>query len=394
MNSLRSYFQALSVTSMLVAAPLSAAHAQTVDAALDRLKALVEDQSAKIEWTSADISGSDAVLVDVKVGGDGQMVPIGNVTLMGIEESDVGYRVESITLDRYAQDNASGTSVTVDGVSMTGVILPSEDEVDNFGGFLFYETADVNEVRVNTGGSDVFSLTDMRIEVTDAAAGEPMGFTGTAEGFTADLSSIQDPQQKAVIQALGYEKISGTFELAGSWNPQDGRMALSQYDLTVADAGTLGFSFDLGGYTPDFIKSLRELQQQMAARPEGDNSAQGLAMLGLMQQLTFNTAEIAFTDDSLTNKVLDFVAKSQGMRPSDIANQAKAVLPFAMAQLNNPELTAMVTQAVSAFLDDPKSLRITAEPGNPVPFALIAAGAMSAPQELPKTLGVTVTANE
>ncbi len=117
-------------------------------------------------------------------------------------------------------------------------------------------------------------------------------------------------------------------------------------------------------------------------------------MLGLAQQLSFNRAEIAFDDDSLTGKVLEYVAEQQNMSTSDVANQAKAILPFALAQLGDPDLTAKITQAVSTFLDDPQSLRITAAPPAPVPFALIAAGAMSAPKELTKTLGVTVTAND
>jgi hypothetical protein len=113
-----------------------------------------------------------------------------------------------------------------------------------------------------------------------------------------------------------------------------------------------------------------------------------------MQQLTFHGATIRFDDDSLTGKVLDYVAKQQGMKPQDIANQAKAIVPFLMAQLNNAELTKNVTEAVGAFLDDPQSIEIKASPASPVPFALVMAGAMATPKDLPKTLGVTVTANE
>jgi hypothetical protein len=70
------------------------------------------------------------------------------------------------------------------------------------------------------------------------------------------------------------------------------------------------------------------------------------------------------------------------------------MVPFGMAQLNNPELTTQVTNAVSAFLDNPKSLTISAEPENPVPFAVLMAGGMGDPTTLPKTLGVSVSAND
>ena len=49
------------------------------------------------------------------------------------------------------------------------------------------------------------------------------------------------------------------------------------------------------------------------------------------------------------------------MSPDDIKNQAKAIVPFLTAQLNNPELSSVVTAAVTKYLDDPKSLEIAAD---------------------------------
>ena len=240
-----------------------------------------------------------------------------------------------------------------------------------------------------------FSVANTHVAIVPPADGKALTFTGGAEKFTGDLSLVQDADSKAMIDALGYQNISGKFDMAGSWEPKDGKMDLSKYDITVDNAGTLGMTFSLGGYTTDFIKSLQQLQKKMAASPEGaDKSAEGMAVLGLMQQLTFNGASIRFADNSLTNKVLDYVGKQQGMSGKDIANQAKAIVPFGMAQLNNPELTSQVTTAVSAYLDSPKSLEIAAEPAAPVPFSQIMAGAMANPADLTKTLGVSVKANE
>ena len=261
---------------------------------------------------------------------------------------------------------------------------------------MLYETADMENLTVRMGDKFPFSMKQLHFEITPPTDGQPMEFSGAAEKFTADLSLVDDAESKKTIQALGYETISGYFELAGSWQPTDGRLELSQYDISFENAGTLGFTFDLGGYTPAFIKSMQEMQKNMANQPGGaDNSAQGLAMLGLMQQLTFHSASLRFDDDSLTGKVLDFLAAQQGIKGADLANQAKAIVPFLMAQLNNPELTTQVTAAVSAYLDEPKNIQVSAEPENGVPFAVIMAGAMSpSPQDLTKTLGVTVTANE
>jgi hypothetical protein len=132
----------------------------------------------------------------------------------------------------------------------------------------------------------------------------------------------------------------------------------------------------------------------MGEDADDEDPAQGLAALGLLQQLTFHSAAISVDDDSLTGRVLAYVARNQGMKPADIANQAKAVLPFLLLQLNNPELTAQATQAVSAFLDDPKNLTVSARPAQPVPFAMLMATAMMAPADLTRSLGLTVSAND
>lgn len=383
----------LAISTMLVAMPFSPALAQDVDAALARLKVLVEEQGGTIDWANANVAGANVELVDVEIGGPEGRVPIGNVVLEGISEVATGYRIERMAMDYYTVGDETG-SLVIDGLELSGVILPDEANQDALGGFVFYETADLSRAEVVVEGRTVFTLTDVHAEISAPEGDEPMTFTGAAEGFSIDLSIMEDPDQYAVMEALGYGQLSGYLEMDGMWDRASGQLVLSQYDLTVVDAGTVGFTFHLGGYTTDFVAGLRAIQQEMAANPDGDSSAQGFQILGLMQQLSLAGAEIAFLDDGLTNKVLEFIAQQQGMRPVDIANQAKAVVPFLMAQLNNRELTAMVTRAVSTFLDDPQSIRITAEPDGAVPFSMIMAGAMTAPQDLPSTLGVVVVAND
>ena len=119
-----------------------------------------------------------------------------------------------------------------------------------------------------------------------------------------------------------------------------------------------------------------------------------MAMLGLMQQLSFTGASIRFDDASLTNKALDYAAKQQGAKRTDLVNQGKAILPMMAAQLGNAEFAQALGTAVSAYLDSPKNIEIKAAPAKPVPFAIIAAGGMADPKSLIKTLGVTVNANQ
>ncbi|CCV13173.1 hypothetical protein [Mesorhizobium sp. STM 4661] len=391
----RSTLYKLAFSTFLLTLPLNAAFAQDT-AVADRLKAAMAAQGVDISWTGVTGDASSMVLqgVSVKPAAEKEALPIGDVKLEGVTEANGGYAIATVSTSAF-QHSQDGVTLNLSPFVIHDMTVPADGATGPLGSLMMYKSAELDNMTVKVADKTAFSMDGLAIEITPPADGKAMAFSGTTEKFNADLTLVDDPKSKEVINALGYQNITGNLEMAGTWQPSDGKMELSKYDVSVDNAGTLGMTFDLGGYTLDVIKSLQEMQKKMAAQPEGaDNSAQGMAMLGLLQQLSFNSASVRFDDDSLTNKVLDYVGKQQGMSGKDIANQAKAIVPFGMAQLNNPELTAQVSAAVSKYLDDPQSLEISAEPPAAVPFALIMAGAMSNPLDLPKTLGVTVKANE
>ena len=116
-------------------------------------------------------------------------------------------------------------------------------------------------------------------------------------------------------------------------------------------------------------------------------------MLGLMQQLTFNSAKIRFEDAGITSKALDYVGKQQNVSGKQLADSLKAMTPIMLAQYNVPELQNMLSAAVNAYLDKPGSFTISAEPPRGVPVPMIMGAAMGAPNTLPQVLGVKVSAN-
>ena len=75
------------------------------------------------------------------------------------------------------------------------------------------------------------------------------------------------------------------------------------------------------------------------------------------------------------------------------AGKLNGALPFMLNAINNPAFQEKVAKAGQAFLTDPKSLTITLNPAQPVPFQEIMGSAMSAPQTLPDMLAIDVTAN-
>jgi hypothetical protein len=395
MSIVRPLLRAFAASSLLVVLPF-AAQAADPAAVAGRLKEAFSRQGVELQWKGIQGDTSSMTLSGVTAGPAGEedkRANIGDVTLTGITEEGGDYVIGHVALPTYSVERPGGR-LDMTGVSISGLHLPPPDSTDPMDSVTLYDKAEIGEISVKHDGKQVFDLTGFHVDVTRPQGSNPLKFNGAAQKFTADLSNVDDPKSKAAIEALGYQNVEGDFAMAGSWAPKTGEASLDTYRLTVKDAGTLDISLKMGGYTPEFIRSMQAIRNKMAEAPQDKKGMQGLAMLGLLQQLSFTSLSIRFDDDSLTGKIMEYIAQQEGMQKSDVANQAKAMLPFALAKLHNPELTAQVTNAVSKFLDDPKNLSIVASPPNPVPFAMIAAGAMSAPQQLPETLGVKVIANQ
>jgi hypothetical protein len=371
------------------------ASALDADAISERLKTAFANQTLDFDWQSAELDGDTLTLEGVTINPDGQTrIDVGTITLEGIEEDDGDYTVETVTLPSFT-DSREGITMEFSGMTITGLELPDVDPASPEASVMAYESATIDRVSFGAAGAEVFTLTGFAVEMDPREEGDPVAFSGSAQNIRADLSTVLDGQSLAVMDEMGYTQFEGSMEMAGSWSPTDGRTALDTFDITIADAGTIGLAFEVSGYTPAFMKALQDMQRQSAAQPGGQmDAAQSMAMLGLMQQLTFIRAEISFDNDQLTERALDFMADQQSVERGDVAGQAKAMLPFVLMQLNDPAFTASVSSAVSAYLDDPQNLTIRAAPAAPVPMALLAAGAMSAPQALIQQLNVTVTANE
>ena len=359
-----------------------------------RLASSLSNSGYSVSWASSSMNGDSIVLEGVKVGVAGMVdtVEVGAVVLNGVVEADDGaYTVNLVSLPNYSIEE-DGFKVSMSGASLSDVVLPPNGAEKTLRTLVPYSGMTLATINVTGPDGEIFNMSNLSAVMKFPDDGGQANYTSTVESFSLNSASFPEPEARAVFAALGYSVVEGSLDSYGIWNLEDGRMTVDRMALRVKDAGTIDFNLDIAGYTLEFLDSLQTMQKKMME--DGGDENTGLAMLGLMQQITFNSAKIRFDDASLTGKVLEFVAAQQGMKPADIANQAKAILPFALAQLNNPEFTAETTAAVSAYLDKPESIEISANPGTPLPIAMLIAGGMSAPEQLPNQLGVKVKANQ
>ena len=184
--------------------------------------------------------------------------------------------------------------------------------------------------------------------------------------------------------------------MKGGWDLQPGTIDLSELSFDFTNIGKLNFGLKISGYTMAFVKSMQEAIKASEANPNKEEAQQafGFAMLGLAQQLTFDSAQIRFEDASITKRALDYAGSKQNVSGQQMADSLKAMTPIMLAQLNIPELQNAISAAVSTFLDNPKSLTVKAAPDKPVPFPMIIGAGMGAPNTVPQMLGVKVSAND
>ncbi|WFU48618.1 hypothetical protein [Sinorhizobium terangae] len=366
---------------------------------MKKLDAALSANGSSIRFDKADVNGDVVTVTGVKLqtaANPGEALNIGVVTFEGVEENENGgYYSETVTFPdiNVSQD---GSSFSARNLSIGGLSIPGNASGDTINDILLYETAGTGPIVVNVKGKDVFTTESTDANLTRQENDAGFDFDATLAGLKADLSDVEDPKAKEAIEKLGLTTLDGEVTMKGSWELKSGNVALNEYALDFKNVGRLNIAMDFSGYTLQFMKALQEATKAAEANPnkEEANQAMGLAIMGLMQQLTFNSASIRFDDASITKKALDYAGSQQGVSGDQLAQSLKGLVPIMMAQLNIPELQNQVTAAVNAYLDGPKSLTISAKPEKPVPFPMIVGAAMGAPNTIPSVLGVKVTAND
>ncbi|WP_428672086.1 hypothetical protein [Roseibium sp.] len=202
----------------------------------------------------------------------------------------------------------------------------------------------------------------------------PTSFYVKNDGIQVPVSTIEEREARELFEALGLDTVVWSDETRLYWDEATLELRLEKLMLNIDGLGRAEASARFAN-VPKALFEDPEGQGQMAAI-----SAQ------------FVDASIVYRDDGLTSKGLAHIAEQQGI-PENVFREAMiAQAGEATAPIGNAAFTRMVSDAASRFLNDPKELKVTLTPANPVPLAQIL-GSMAAPQTLPDLLNVKITAN-
>src|SRR5262249_9886040 len=241
-------------------------------------------------------NGSTVVLKDAKVSANGvkESFNVGDITLNDVSDvSGGGFKIGELTMPDidFTPEGQTDGRIVVDGMKLDGITLPAEGATDPLAKILQYEKAEIKHIGVSSKGKDIFVADGITATISPVTEASPVSFNSNINSFKLDLSDAGDPKTKDALKALGYETLSGKIVRNGSWNVADGRLNFDKMDFIADNAGTLGVTFDISGYTLDFIKGMQEAVRDSNGKTD---DARNMAMLGLMQQLNFTSASVRF----------------------------------------------------------------------------------------------------
>lgn len=386
--------RSLGALSALTLLALSTTSALAVDgsAFAERLRAVAAEQGTPITFGDPQTEGETVILPALTIGEAEQAFVLGDVRFEEVSGStEAGWQVERVPFAD-VDTMAEGTRTTATGMVIEDMTIapPTAPGGASLAPFQFARAA-FDAVVVERGEMEVARLEGMEITNDPAEAG---GFSADfrLESFTVNTASEPASEGSRTMAELGYEQLTGDVTGQAAWQTESGTLSLTPLRINVEEAGVLDFAYTISGYTPEFVRSLAALQQQMAQNPESD--AAGMAVIGLVSQLYLNNAELTFTDQSLTGRLLDYYAGQNNQTREQLVDGLVGSLPLALAYLNNPEFQTQVSTAVETFLRDPKVLAIRVAPPAPVPATQVIGAAMGAPQTLPAVLNLTVESNQ
>lgn len=254
------------------------------------------------------------------------MVKVGHVEVTGIDATKLLHDPAASTEDG-AMQIASHGGVRVAGLSLSAISLKRQ----------IGSAITLDSVTQTTTGTS------------------PTRFVVNIQGLTvpADI----DPELTQALGTIGLDRLVLDLTETGSYDTATADATIKRMILTARGLGSL------------------ELAAQMSHMPSQAATTldAGIAAIGAIEVGPFS---ITFTNDSLVQRIIAVQARQQGKTPEDETNDDKLAASFAAAALVPNQSDA--GEQVGAFIADPKTLTVTANPTAPIPLASLSGSNLDA----------------
>jgi hypothetical protein len=316
-------------------------------------------------------------ITNLKVTGDGDTMTIPSMVVTGAAARDKGgFTANAISFDKGDVQTADKGEVTWETGRVEGATVPSADEIKAKTHISPFDGIKMTGVAIKGGQlAAPIEIQEINGKVKVDSNGTPTDFNSNFISMKFPLELIDDAQQRAIVQSLGY---TGPFVVniaaEGGYETKSNTLDLRSFVIDTTDVGKIGI-----------VGKFSSLPLSQLADPA---KSQQVASTGKLDKFS-----LRFDNAGIVEKVLDMQAKQSGMKKEEFVAQITGALPFMLNFIGNDAFQKKVADAVTSFLNQPKSITVSVAPSEPIEFTKIYGTAQSAPNTLPDLLGADISAN-
>lgn len=256
-------------------------------------------------------------------------------------------------------------------------VVPSAEEIKTEADFRPFGKLVVNGLTIAESNlAKPVSADEIRVLMESDADGYPTAFAAQVTGIQFGAEVLEDrPQEKAIVDALGYESFDVNINVAGAFDRQNDTMTLETLTINTAEVGTVSIKARFSGMSPGKI----------AATQLDTGEARSDAKLASLQ--------VRFENAGVVERALDMHAALIWGTRADAVAQVNAALPLVLHFVGNDAFQAKAATALKDFLSNPQSISFSANPAEPVSLEKILDSGRSGLKGLPDLLSADVSAN-
>lgn len=369
-----------------------------------KLAAAYQVLGLDFDYAAATAEGDTVVLSDFTLnlpGAEPLELP-GDLTFTGVVENpDGSYFAELASIaDIDVEDEDEEGQFSLTNIRIEGVRVPAVLDINDLESMMLYDRIQLGPANLVLGGAEIVTveLIETYMEADEDLTEFVSGFS--MQGVRLDLASLDAREEGEAAEVLDFFGIN-TLDLdingIAVWYPETGFMDLEDMRIDLHQLGAVTVTASVSGYTLELYREMLDIQAKMNEMgqdlTEEDIAAVDEAMLELFSELELHSVSLTYDDASLVGKALEFAGREQGISGADFANGIRFMVPMFLSELGNEEFSAQVSAAVNAFLDDPQTLRVRAEPTEPLRIETLAEAAEANPLSLIDLLNVQIEAN-
>lgn len=195
------------------------------------------------------------------------------------------------------------------------------------------------------------------------------------DGLTMPLAFVDNEMAAEALASMGANPLSMDGIITLRWNEDAQRVEMTT-DLNAENVGRVAANATLSG-----------IPRLVFADPVRAPEAIATAAL--------NGLSARFTNAGLAEFFINMLSAQAGVSAEEFADGMAQQAQFQVGLLTGDQaLASEMANAVRAFISEPRSFSVTATPQAPVSFAQLLGAAMTAPNQIPALLDLSISANQ